>query len=331
MNQITDEFNETARLGSEPGDPEIAVEAARSGAASFDENDIAGDTTVDAGIEPIMPFLPDPDLEFRDDRQDASEAAAQYGPRGGRLISLGTDLNVVVAGASGGIGAAITDILEEDPAVSRVFAFSRSGSTPFGGNIVAGHIDLAQERSIARAAAAASSAQPIHLVVVASGSLDLGSEDGSESGLRSLDGVAMASAYQVNAIGPALVAKHFLPLMPRTGKSVFAVLSDNVDRFQTNQDPGLLGYSGSKSALNTIIGGVARELAREGRETTCVGLFPGVVDTPMSRPLQKFAAEDQLFSPDFAAERLIKVIDDLVPSDGGALLAWDGSVISAGI
>ena len=38
----------------------------------------------------------------------------------------------------------------------------------------------------------------------------------------------MAHAFAVNAIGPALLMKHFLPLLPREGRSVFATLSARV-------------------------------------------------------------------------------------------------------
>ena len=64
----------------------------------------------------------------------------------------------------------------------------------------------------------------LDLVFVASGIL----HDG-----EALEGVALERVYQVNAIGPALVAKHFLPLLARDRKSVFAALSARGAAFRT--------------------------------------------------------------------------------------------------
>ena len=56
------------------------------------------------------------------------------------------------------------------------------------------------------------------LVIVATGLLHDG-ERGPEKAMRELDPAWLARQFAVNAIGPALVAKHFLPLMPRTGRT----------------------------------------------------------------------------------------------------------------
>jgi NAD(P)-dependent dehydrogenase (short-subunit alcohol dehydrogenase family) len=57
------------------------------------------------------------------------------------------------------------------------------------------------------------------LIIVATGLLH---EDGRgpEKALRDLDPAWLARVHAVNAIGPVMVAKHFLPLMPRTGRAV---------------------------------------------------------------------------------------------------------------
>lgn len=60
----------------------------------------------------------------------------------------------------------------------------------------------------------------------------------------------MTRLFQVNAIGPALVAKHFPPRMPRHGRAVFAALSAKVGIITDNRLGGWYGYRASKAALN---------------------------------------------------------------------------------
>jgi len=56
-----------------------------------------------------------------------------------------------------------------------------------------------------------------------------------EKSWRDLDAAHMARAFTVNAVGPALLMKHFLPLLPRQGRSVFATLSARVGSIGDNR------------------------------------------------------------------------------------------------
>ena len=153
------------------------------------------------------------------------------------LSSFGTEVNAAVVGASGGIGAALVTLLAEDPAVAAVHALSRSGLAPEHPKVSSGRLDLEDESTIA--AAAETIAGPLHLVIVATGMLHDG-ELQPEKDWRSLDPNNLVRSMQVNAVGPALVAKHFLPLLPRTGKGVFAALSARVGSIEDNRLGGWL-------------------------------------------------------------------------------------------
>ncbi|WP_114861183.1 SDR family NAD(P)-dependent oxidoreductase [Azospirillum brasilense] len=228
-------------------------------------------------------------------------------------------IRAVVIGASGGIGAAVTQRLLEDSGVTEVVALSRRPVAP-AGKLRTGFLDLADEPSIADAAAQAGA---VDLVFIASGLLHQDAVQ-PEKSWRTLDPAAMARLFQVNAIGPALVAKHFLPRMPRRGRAVFAVLSAKVGSIADNRLGGWYGYRASKAALNQIVRTTAIELARSRPEAVCVALHPGTVDTPLSQPFQAGVARDRLFSPAVAAGHLLHVLGELTPMDSGGLFAWDG-------
>ncbi len=219
----------------------------------------------------------------------------------------------VVIGASGGIGGALADALAEEGVPVRRFARSFNG---------ADHLDLENEASIAAAAATVDAPT---LVIVATGILHE-AERGPEKALRDLDAAWLARNFAINAIGPALVAKHFLPIMPKTGRCVFAALSARVGSISDNRLGGWHGYRASKAALNQIIRTIAIEEKRRNDRGIVVGLHPGTVDTSLSKPFQ--SAGRYLFKPDRAAVQLLDVIDALKPADSGKVFAWDGAEIA---
>lgn len=243
------------------------------------------------------------------------------------LESFGTELNAAVIGASGGIGGAIADGLENCPAVSRVIRLSRSGPDP-GGGADRLKLDLESEESIEAAATALQSAAgTLHLVIVATGILHGGADLQPEKSWRTLSGPAMEKTFRLNTIGPALVAKHFLPLLARDRKAAFAALSARVGSIEDNQLGGWYAYRASKAALNMVIKTLAVELARNRKQALCVGLHPGTVDTALSKPFQGGVPAKKLFPPAHSARHLLTVLNRLTPGDSGNLFAWDGQRI----
>jgi NAD(P)-dependent dehydrogenase (short-subunit alcohol dehydrogenase family) len=222
-------------------------------------------------------------------------------------------MDTIVIGASGGIGAALADRFEA--AGDRVHRLSRS----FGG------IDLAYDGSIA-AAAAAQPFEAVQRLVVATGMLHA---EGlaPERSLRDLDAERLARSFLVNAIGPALVLRHFAPRLARTGRVEVALLSARVGSIGDNRLGGWYGYRASKAALNQMVRSAAIELARSRPESVVVALHPGTVDTAMSRPFQANVASERLFTPERSAGHLADVLAGLQPGDSGGFFDWQGEAI----
>ena len=232
------------------------------------------------------------------------------------LTSFKPGSNAVVIGSSGGIGRSFVSALEADPSFAQVSTFSRSN--PDRG------IDLADEASIERAAN--SVGDELDLVIVATGILH-DQQMQPEKAMRELDGSAMATVLAANTIGPALVAKHFLPRLRRDSKTVFAALSARVGSISDNRLGGWTSYRASKAALNMVIRTLSIEQARRRPESVVVGLHPGTVDTKLSAPFQRNVPQGKLFTPEIAATHLLRVIDGLQSRDSGGFFAWDGQAI----
>ncbi len=240
------------------------------------------------------------------------------------LASFPQPIRALVVGGRGGIGGALVEALAQDPAVARVVATTRGQEVPATtGKVTWRTLDLVDEASIVTALGGV---ETLDLVIVATGVLH-GDGLTPEKSWRSIDADALARSFAVNAIGPALVAKHTLPLLPRRGRAVFAALSARVGSIGDNRLGGWHAYRAAKAALNQIIRTLSIELAASRPDAICVALHPGTVATELSAPFRGRVAPARLFTPEVAAAHLLRVIEGLVPAHTGAQLAWDGSLI----
>jgi NAD(P)-dependent dehydrogenase (short-subunit alcohol dehydrogenase family) len=216
--------------------------------------------------------------------------------------------------------------LATDCPTAAIHALSRSPQQG-GGNVHHQFIDIAEEESIGAAAEVASRDGPLDLVVVASGILHRDSALQPEKSMRALDAEALLEVLRVNAVGPAMVAKHFLPRLRTEHKTVFAALSARVGSISDNRLGGWASYRASKAALNMLLKTLAIEHARRWPDSVVVALHPGTVDTPLSKPFSRRVPAERLFAPAQSAGYLLRVIDDLTPAVTGGFFAWDGTPI----
>jgi NAD(P)-dependent dehydrogenase (short-subunit alcohol dehydrogenase family) len=220
----------------------------------------------------------------------------------------------VVIGAGGGIGAAVLESLRQRGDFGQVLSLGRASDPA---------LDLLDEASIERAARHVAEQQgELRLLFDASGFLH-GQGFQPEKSWRDLDPTALAHNFAVNAIGPALLMKHFLPLLPRTGRSIFATLSARVGSIGDNQLGGWYGYRASKAALNQLVHTAAIELKRSRPQAICVALHPGTVDTKLSAPFARSGLAVR--PPEEAAADLLAVIDGLIPEQTGGFLDYRGN------
>ncbi len=221
----------------------------------------------------------------------------------------------VVIGATGGIGSAILQALEE-AGEHDTLSFHRQSKPP---------LELTDERSIAAAAeVVAGYGRRIALVFDATGYLH-DTEFSPEKALGQIDPRHMAKSFALNAIGPALLMKHFLPLLPKEGRCVFATLSAKVGSIGDNQLGGWYSYRASKAALNQLVRTAAIELKRTRPQAICVALHPGTVDTGLSSPFSKAGLNVQ--KPRDAAEGLLKVLAGMEPTQSGGFFDFRGDAL----
>ena len=223
----------------------------------------------------------------------------------------------LVIGAQGGIGQALLEHAQTHGGFAQAIGLSRGSSSS---------IDLLSEASIGDAAAQVSNHLRDHqlalrAVIVATGFLH-GQGWQPEKTWQHLDPAHMAHSFAINAIGPALLLKHFLPLLPAQGKSVFAVLSAKVGSISDNQLGGWTTYRAAKAALNQIVRTASIELRRRNPHAVCVALHPGTVDTRLSTPFAKTGLNVQ--TPQAAASALWSTVSQLDSTASGQFFNQHG-------
>ena len=242
------------------------------------------------------------------------------------MEDVGKPRRAAVFGASGAIGRALVELLVLQ-GCETVHAGARSGTDWRSPAVRSFRFDLEDEGSIEAATEGMRDAPP-ELVIVATGALTLPGGTGPERSYRRLDADAMATAFRLNTIGPALIAKHALPLLPRDRRAVFAALSARVGSIDDNRLGGWHSYRASKAALNMLIRNLAIELARTHPQAVVAALHPGTVDSALSAPFQANLPDGQLTAPDIAAASLLDALVHLAPEDSGGLFDRRGRRIA---
>lgn len=225
--------------------------------------------------------------------------------------------NIAIIGASGAIGSAFTKCLRERYPNATLHPFSRTGDHP---------VDYSSEDSIAQAAALATKDQPLDLVITAIGILH-DDKTMPEKSLKEISAAKFHHLFEVNTIIPALIAKHFLPKLNKTTTSRFAALSARVGSISDNHLGGWYAYRASKAALNMIIKNAAIEMRRSNKLAVVIGLHPGTVDSPLSKPFQQNVPGEKLFTPEFAAQNMLDVLENSTPEQSGRIFDWRGEEI----
>lgn len=230
------------------------------------------------------------------------------------LPSLGGDYRALVLGASGGIGSAYLSAFRRDPACTVALGLSRRDDG----------FDVTDEASVSAAAERFwEEGAAFDVIICATGALTIDGV-GPEKTIRAIAPDAMAAQFALNAIGPALVLKHFSALLSRDRRSLMAFLSARVGSIGDNRLGGWISYRASKAALNQVVRTAAIEIARTRPLTVVAALHPGTVATSLS---DRFSAGHERFSPDDSVSRMLAVLDGLDPAASGSFHAYDGQSI----
>ena len=233
----------------------------------------------------------------------------------------------VIIGASGGIGDALVRRYLALGDCETVFAVSRTSQTSsvaLSGTRLRWLLCDSSGEDVKRVVEElVSSGLNLRRIIICTGLLH--NEDITpEKSLDKLDPDAMRAVFDVNLVIPALWLAALVKPLRRTEGSVIAVLSARVGSIADNRLGGWYSYRASKAALNMFLKSAAIEYSRRSPGVKVVSFHPGTTDTYLSSPFQANVSEEALFTPDFVADRLVKLLDEVQPDGQLSFLDWAG-------
>lgn len=238
----------------------------------------------------------------------------------------------VVIGASGGIGQAISARLRAADSAAVIIPTSRTPLPPdCVGSPLGVTLDLTDPASIDAAAqqigdTLSTSGAALQRILICSGTLH-DDDYQPERKLDALNPAAFARVMAVNAMGPLLVARALLPLMPRSAHGLIAAISARVGSISDNRMGGWYSYRCSKAALNMGFRSLAHELQRTHPAVTTLLYHPGTVATALSAPFAGSPKHPRL-TPADAAEHFARVIEAHAGRGGIAFVDWNNVPIA---
>lgn len=245
-----------------------------------------------------------------------------------KLSASGVNLNIIVFGGSGGIGAAILKQVRLRFPSASVFATWNTqppaDDLPNDG-IQWSQVDVSSEQSIQ---AFSQQFDKVHWLINAVGMLHIDANGDAakmpEKSLKQLDPEFFTKNMQINALPTLLIAKHFEKVLKHDEPVQFTTVSAKVGSIEDNGLGGWHSYRCSKAALNMAIKNISIEWRRRLPRVCVTALHPGTTNTELSAPFQANVPDGKLFTSEYTASCLVDLLSQFKASDTGRFLAYDG-------
>lgn len=239
----------------------------------------------------------------------------------------------LIVGASRGIGLALTQQMLTDSATKKICATYRQEDTAEDllaindRRLKVVQVDITSATSLKALSGELQALQYRPDVVINCAGILHEGDLQPEKSLGQCREESLSRLFLVNSIGPLMLAKSMLPLMPRNRRCHFAVLSAMVGSIGDNRLGGWYGYRASKAALNQFMKTLAIECRRSYPQLCVTAIHPGTTDSALSRPFQANVKPGKLYTPVETARRILGVLGERQAEDSGEFMNWDGNHI----
>jgi NAD(P)-dependent dehydrogenase (short-subunit alcohol dehydrogenase family) len=231
---------------------------------------------------------------------------------------------VMLAGATGGIGSALLQQLLRDSGVGRIFATTRGQPNCEHDKITWLTLDYTVAGSPQQLVEAVTShTAMLDQLICATGYLH-GAHGQPEKSLSALALSDMEYSYRVNAAGPMTLFSACVPLLRKAEQAKIAVLSAQVGSIEDNHLGGWFSYRMAKAALNMGIKSASIEAARWRNGASVVAIHPGTTHSDLSKPFVARRKQPVRSAAETGA-KLYHLIQTADAGDNGRFLTADGN------
>lgn len=145
--------------------------------------------------------------------------------------------------------------------------------------------------------------------------------------------------FRTNTLGPMMLLKHFSAFLPRKSTeleeleglpkhAVWTNMSARVGSITDNALGGWYSYRASKAAVNQVTKTFDNYLRTSaGDNAMSISMHPGTVKTGLSKEFWG-TVKGTLFTPEYAAEKLMEVICSRSLDDRGKCWDWKGEEVA---
>ncbi|MFY0640258.1 MAG: SDR family NAD(P)-dependent oxidoreductase [Bermanella sp.] len=234
-------------------------------------------------------------------------------------------MNSIVIGANSAIATTIINQLA--PSCDNIIAVSRKAFSSNHDNIKSVVCDYT-ETSISNAA---QQINQFHLpsidrIYICNGILHSESLK-VEKRIEDIDPNTFSSVINANTLTPILWLQALFPLIQKQQCKVI-VFSARVGSISDNRLGGWYSYRASKAALNMLLKNASLEFAKRAKGIKILAFHPGTTDTNLSKPFQKNVAKGKLFTPEFVAQQLETIVNQIQADGRLSYLDWQGKEMS---
>jgi len=234
-------------------------------------------------------------------------------------------ITALVIGGSGGIGAALVELLCERDDIHRVYAtYRRHPANIDHPKLQWLQLDPTDEVSVQTMA---QSVGKLKWVINAVGMLH-SERNGPEKTIKRFEPDFFLENIRVNTLPTLLLAKHLDKNLKGVSNALFATVSAKVGSIADNRLGGWISYRSSKAALNMVLKTIAIEWGMRLPQVCVAAIHPGTTDTPLSKPFQAAVPQGKLFSPRYSASCMLAVLESKTPEQSGRFWSWDGTELT---
>lgn len=237
--------------------------------------------------------------------------------------------NVLVCGASSGIGSALVQQLCQRKEVETIFTAQRRKLDFTNHKVQFIPFDASHEKDYdTLKESILQKVNSIDLIINCIGALKSHQPNLPERRVLDIEMAQLEWSMKQNTWPTLLLAKSLSKLLSQSEAPLFVALSAKVGSIADNRTGGWYSYRISKAALNMSIRTLAIEFQRLNKKSCFVAIHPGTTDTPLTKDFLASAAKKyKIHTSDETADNLLAIIDRLDSSQTGQFFNWNGDLL----